>query len=69
MVIANSQEHRNRAGKRYSPEIIILDLRVAELLQGQGTTIAEVVKQRGITGQALHRWRKEYGGTRADRGK
>ena len=33
------------ARKRYSPEIIIRKLREAEVLQGQGKTIAEVVKQ------------------------
>ena len=31
------------ARKRYSPEIIIRKLREAEVLQGQGRTIAEVV--------------------------
>jgi transposase-like protein len=54
------------ARKRYSPEIIIRKLREAEVLQGQGKTIAEVVKQLGITEQTFYRWRKEYGGMRVD---
>jgi putative transposase len=33
------------ARKRYTPETIIRKLREAEVLQGQGKTIAEVVKQ------------------------
>ena len=36
------------ARKRYTPETIIRKLREAEVLQGQGKTIAEVVKQLGM---------------------
>ena len=57
------------ARKRYSPEIIIRKLREAEVLQGQGKTVAEVVKQLGITEQTFYRWRKEYGGLRVDQAK
>ena len=57
------------ARKRYSPEIIIRKLREAEVLQGQGRTVAEVVKQLGITEQTFYRWRKEYGGLRVDQAK
>ena len=52
------------AKKRYTPETIIRKLREAEVLQGQGQTIAQVVKQLGITEQTFYRWRKEYGGMR-----
>ena len=54
------------AKKRYTPEAIIRKLREAEVLQGQGRTIAQVVKQLGITEQTFYRWRKEYGGMRVD---
>ena len=57
------------ARKRYSPEIIIRKLREAEVLQGQGKTVAEVVKQLGINEQTFYRWRKEYGGLRVDQAK
>ena len=57
------------AKKRYTPERIIRKLREAEILQGQGQTIAEVVKQLGITEQTFYRWRKEYGGMRVDQAK
>ena len=57
------------ARKRYSPEIIIRKLREAEVLQGLGKTVAEVVKQLGITEQTFYRWRKEYGGLRVDQAK
>jgi transposase-like protein len=54
------------ARKRYTPETIIRKLREAEVLQGQGKTIAEVVKQLGVTDQTFYRWRKEYGGMWVD---
>lgn len=57
------------AAKRYSPETIIRKLREAEVLQGQGKTIAEAVKKIGITEQTFYRWRKEYGGLRVDQAK
>lgn len=57
------------AAKRYSPETIIRKLREAEVLQGQGKTIAEVAKKIGITEQTFYRWRKEYGGLRVDQAK
>ena len=54
------------AKKRYTPETIIRKLREAEVQQGQGQTIAQVVKQLGITEQTFYRWRKEYGGMAKD---
>ena len=32
------------------------------MLQGQGTTVAEAVRQIGVTQQTFYRWRKLYGG-------
>ena len=57
------------AAKRYSPETIIRKLREAEDLQGQGKTIAQMVKKLGITEQTFYRWRKEYGGMRVNQAK
>ena len=50
------------AGKREKPEEIVSKLRQVEVLQGQGTTIAEAVRQIGVTQQTFYRWRKLYGG-------
>ncbi len=50
------------AGKREKPEDIVAKLRQVEVLQGQGLTIAEAVRQIGVTQQTYYRWRKEYGG-------
>ena len=50
------------AGKREKPEEIVSKLRQVEVLQGQGMTVAEAVRQIGVTQQTLYRWRKLYGG-------
>ena len=50
------------AGKREKPEDIVANLRQVEVLQGQGLTIAEAVRQIGVTQQTYYRWRKQYGG-------
>jgi transposase-like protein len=50
------------AGKREKPEEIVSKLRQVEVLQGQGATIAEAVRQIGVTQQTFYRWRKLYGG-------
>ncbi|WP_083432497.1 transposase, partial [Aliiroseovarius crassostreae] len=50
------------AGKREKPEEIVSKLRQVEVLQVQGMTISEAVRQIGVTQQAFYRWRKLYGG-------
>jgi len=54
------------AGKREKPEEIVSKLRQVEVLQGQGMTIAEAVRQIGVTQQTYYRWRKMYGGMGRD---
>jgi len=50
------------AGRRDKPEDIVSKLRQVEVLQGQGMTIADAVRQIGTTEQTYYRWRKQYGG-------
>jgi putative transposase len=50
------------AGKRDKPEVIVAKLRQVEVLQGQGLTIADAVRQISVTEQTYYRWRKQYGG-------
>ena len=50
------------AGKRDKPEVIISKLRQVEVLQGQGSSVADAVRQIGATQQTFYRWRKQYGG-------
>ena len=55
------------AGKREKPEDIVLKLRQVEVLQGQGKSVQEAVRQIGVTVQTYYRWRKEYGGMSRDK--
>ena len=48
--------------RRDKPEEIVSKLRQVEVLQGQGMTIAEAVREVGTTQQLFYRWRKQYGG-------
>lgn len=50
------------AGKRDKPEEIVSKLRQVEVLQGRGMSVADAVRQIGVTQQTYYRWRKLYGG-------
>ena len=54
------------AVKRDKPAEIVLKLRQVEVLQVQGISIADAVRQIGVTQQTYFRWRKEYGGMSRD---
>jgi transposase-like protein len=55
--------------KRYTPEQIIGKLRQAEVRSAKGATVAEIVRELGITEQTYYRWRKEYGGLKVAQAK
>jgi len=55
--------------KRYNAEEIIHKLREADVLLGQGRTVAQACKQLGVTDQTYYRWRKAYGGMKVDQAK
>lgn len=57
------------SGKRYSPEEIIRNLREADVLLGQGKTVAEVIRQLGVNKITYYRWRREYGGMKVEQAK
>ena len=50
------------ARKRYTAVQIIGHLRQAEIRISEGKTVAEVVRELGVSEQTYYRWRKEYGG-------
>lgn len=52
--------------RRHTPEQIITALREAEVGQANGKTVAEVVRELGISEQTYYRWRKEFGGMKVD---
>ena len=57
------------AKKRHTAEQIIDKLREAEVLLGQGVTVAQACKKLEITQQTYYRWRSDYGGMRTDQAK
>jgi putative transposase len=66
MVSTDFLEDAKMAGKREKPEDIVLKLRQVEVLEGQGKSVQEAVRQIGVTVQTYYRWRKEYGGMTRD---
>ena len=57
------------SAKRYRPEEIISKLREADILLGQGNTVAQVIKSIEISDVTYYRWRKEYGGMNTSQAK
>lgn len=54
------------ARKRYKPEEIVAKLRQVDVLQSQGQSTAEAVRQIGVTETTYFRWRREFGGLKTD---
>ena len=54
------------ARKRSRPEEIVSLLRQAEVLHGQGLSMADAIRQLGISEVTFYRWRKEYAGMSGD---
>lgn len=54
------------ARKRFKPEEIVAKLRQVEVLQGQGGTVVDAIRQIGVTEVTYYRWRREYGGMKTD---
>jgi putative transposase len=48
--------------KTYSAEQIIVKLREADVLIGQGKTVRELCRTLEVSEQTYYRWRNEYGG-------
>ena len=55
--------------KIYTPEQIIRKLREVEVLIAEGMTTGNAARQIGVTEQTYYRWRKEYGGMKANQAK
>lgn len=52
--------------KRHSPEQIIAKLREADAALTAGTGVEQICKQLEISQPTYHKWRKQYGGMKAD---
>ena len=56
-------------GKKHKPEQIIKKLREADVMLAASKTIGQVTQALEISEQTFHRWRKQYGGMKADEAK
>ena len=54
------------AKRAYKPEEIVSKLRQVDVLHGQGMSMADAIRQIGVSEVTFYRWRKEYGGMKAD---
>jgi putative transposase len=54
------------ARKRYKPEEIVAKLRQVDVLTSQGTSVADAIRQIGVSEVTYYRWRQEYGGLKSD---
>jgi putative transposase len=52
--------------KRHTAEEIVSQLRQVDVLTAQGRTVAEAIRQIGVTEVTYYRWRSEYGGLKSD---
>ena len=52
--------------KRYKPEEIVSKLRQVDVLVSQGKSVADAVRDIGVTEVTYYRWRQEFGGLKSD---
>ena len=51
---------------RHTPEQVIRKLREADRMLAEGSSVAAVAKELGVSENTYHRWRNQYGGMKAD---
>jgi len=52
--------------KRYKPEEIVAKLRQVDVLASQGASMADAIRQIGVSEVTFYRWRQEFGGLKTD---
>ena len=52
--------------KKHTAEEIVAKLRQADVLVGQGQSVAEAIRAIGVSEVTYYRWRREYGGLKSD---
>jgi putative transposase len=59
-------EDERMSQKRHTAEEIVAKLRPVDVLTAQGRTVAEAIRQIGVTEVTYYRWRQEFGGLKSD---
>jgi putative transposase len=54
------------AEKKHKLEEIVAKLRQVDVLLSQGRPVAEAIRSIGVTAFTCHRWRRAFGGLKAD---
>jgi transposase-like protein len=54
------------ARKRHKAEEIVTKLRQVDVLVSQGQSVADAIRQIGVTEVTYYRWRQEFGGLKSD---
>ncbi len=54
------------ARRRLKPEEIVAKLRQVDVLVSQGQTMADAIRQIGVSEVTFYRWRQEFGGLKSD---
>jgi transposase-like protein len=54
------------ARKRHTAEEIVTKLRQVDVLVSQGQSVADAIRQIGVTEVTYYRWRQEFGGLKSD---
>ena len=52
--------------KRYKPEEIVRKLRQVDVLVSQGSSVADAIRQIGVSEVTYYRWRQEFGGLKIE---
>jgi transposase-like protein len=52
--------------RRYKPEEIVAKLRQVDVLVSQGSSMADAIRQIGVSEVTFYRWRQEFGGLKTD---
>ena len=55
--------------KRYKPEEIVTKLHQVDVLVSQGSSVADAIRQIGVSEVTYYRWRQEFGGLKTEQAK
>src|SRR5688500_11749664 len=64
--LSSRMEDERMSQKRHTAEEIVAKLRQVDVLTAQGRTVAEAIRQIGVTEVTYYRWRQEFGGLKSD---
>src|SRR4028118_1443686 len=65
--MGSNRRRTEMASKKHRPEEAVAKLRQVDVLVSPGQTVAEAVRAIGVTEVTYYRWRREFGGLKADR--